>query len=718
MHAHVRGAPSAAAAALALTALLLTSSPAGATPGNGQGPVPADIVVRKVDNLPSDFISGVDVSTVLSEEASGVTYRDTSGRPADLFAVLAASGVNYVRVRVWNDPYDAAGHGYGGGTVDVDRAVEIGRRATAHGLHLLVDFHYSDFWADPSKQQAPKAWAGYTVAQTAAAVGAYTKASLEKFKAAGVDVGMVQVGNETNNGVAGVTGWPAMTQVFAAGSAAVRGVYPKALVALHFTDPEKVGVYANIAAQLAAAHVDYDVFASSYYPYWHGSLSNLTAVLKQVADTYGKKVMVAETSWAYTLADGDGFTNTINPSTATDQYPSTVQGQANEVRDVIQAVANVGTAGIGVFYWEPAWIPVGPPNALQHNIALWQSTGSGWATSYAGSYDKDAAGIAYGGSAWDNQALFDTSGNPLPSLSVFRYVRTGSTAPRAVYTVQAVKVAVDEGAPITLPTSVEVTYNTGAVKSEPVTWSDALSWISGPGTYTIPGHTLSGTPTSATVTVSAPNYVVNPSFEQSDLSMWQLTGTGASIKWTSDASDGHEALAFWLDRPFSFTLSQRITGVPAGAYVLSATGQGGALAAGDTVELGATTSAGTTAAPFALTGWQQWSHPSVPVQVGADGAVTVTVTGALSAGAWGAVDDLRLVKAHPTVDRTALTSLVERAAAVDQATFTPPTAAALADALAVGHVVLEAQSPAADVVDGAVRLLTGALDGLRPLGRA
>ncbi|CAL8976368.1 hypothetical protein CELL_02292 [Cellulomonas sp. T2.31MG-18] len=716
MHARLRGPAWAVATTVTLGVLLLAAAPATADPGNGQGPVPAGIVVRKVDNLPPDFASGVDVSTVLAEEASGVVYRDADGRPTDLFTLLKASGVNYVRVRVWNDPYDTAGHGYGGGTVDIDKAVQIGRRATAAGLHLLVDFHYSDFWADPSKQRAPKAWAGYSVAQTVAAVGAYTAASLQKLKAAGVDVGMVQVGNETNNGVAGVTGWPAMSQVFSAGSAAVRAVFPQALVALHFTNPEKAGFYSTAAAQLAANHVDYDVFASSYYPYWHGTLDNLTAVLKQVADTYGKKVMVAETSWDYTLADGDGFPNTVNASTATDQYPASVQGQANEVRDVIQAVANVGAAGIGVFYWEPAWVPVGPPSALQHNIALWQSTGSGWATSYAGSYDPDAAGIAYGGSAWDNQAMFDATGRALPSLSVFRYVRTGATAPRAVYTVQHVTAAVDEGTPVSLPTTVQVTYNTGAVKAEPVTWSDALQWISGPGTYTIPGSTHSGTQVSATVTVTAPNYVVNPSFEQSDLSMWQLTGTGASIKWTSDASDGHEALAFWAAQPYAFTLTQHVTGVPAGAYTLTATGQGGSLGARDSVLLAATTTAGTTTARFALTGWQQWSHPSVPVQVGADGAVTVTVTGSLSAGAWGAVDDVRLVRAHPTVDRTALKALVDRATAVDQARCTPPTARALQRAIEIGQVVLQAQSPAGDVVDRAQQVLTAALDGVRPLG--
>jgi arabinogalactan endo-1,4-beta-galactosidase len=405
-------------------ALLLAAPPALAADDT---PVAAGVTVAKVPGLASDFITGVDVSSVLSQEASGVVYRDSTGAPADLFDVLAESGVNYVRVRVWNNPYDSAGRGYGGGTVDVTRAVQIGQRATAAGMRVLVDFHYSDFWADPSKQKVPKAWASMTTAQRATAVKTYTTSSLQAFKNAGVDVGMVQIGNETNNAIAGVSGWSGMAQIFKAGSAAVRTVLPSALVAVHFTNPETSGRYATAAANLASYGVDYDVFASSYYPYWHGSLSNLTSVLSQVATTYGKKVMVAETSWAYTLTDGDGHPNTIASASVASQYPISAQGQATAYRDVVQAVANVGSAGIGVFYWEPAWTPVGAPAQLTQNKLKWQTYGSGWATSYAGGYDTDAA-TYYGGSSWDNQALFDGSGYPLASLKVFSYVRTGAVA--------------------------------------------------------------------------------------------------------------------------------------------------------------------------------------------------------------------------------------------------------------------------------------------------
>lgn len=349
-------AAAATAGAVLLTPLLATSASAADDP---TGPVDAGIVVDKVDGLPADFINGVDISSILALEESGVTFRDWDGQAADVFDVLESADVNYVRVRVWNDPFDAQGNGYGGGDNDIAAAVEIGERAKAHGMKLLVDFHYSDFWADPAKQKAPKAWSAMTVAQKAAATEEYTADALTQLKDAGVDVGMVQVGNETNNGVAGVTGWAGMSQIFSAGSSAVREVYPDALVAVHFTNPERAGSYASIAKQLDTYGVDYDVFASSYYPFWHGSLSNLTTVLDQVATTYDKQVMVAETSWNYTLEDGDGHENTIKPSSGFTQYPSSVQGQATAVRDVMQAVTDVGPAGIGVFYWEPAWLPVG-----------------------------------------------------------------------------------------------------------------------------------------------------------------------------------------------------------------------------------------------------------------------------------------------------------------------------------------------------------------------
>lgn len=705
------------AACVAAGSLLIVAAPAaGAAAATEDGPVEAGIVVQKVDGMAADFRRGVDVSSVLSLEESGVVFRDASGRPADLFEVLADSGVTDVRVRVWNDPYDAEGHGYGGGTVDVDRAVQIGERATAAGLGVLVDFHYSDFWADPGKQTAPKAWSEMTVEQKADAVGEYTEQSLQDFEAAGVDVTMVQVGNETNNRVADVTGWDGMAQIFSAGSAAVRTVLPDALVALHFTNPETTGRYAGYAAELAARDVDYDVFASSYYPFWHGTLANLTSVLGDVATTYDKRVMVAETSWAYTLEDGDGHDNTVRAgqNDANLAYPVSVQGQANEVRDVMQAVADVPDgAGVGVFYWEPAWLPVGPPTQLEENRALWEEHGSGWASSYAGEYEEDAA-TWYGGSSWDNQALFDVEGEPLESLNVFRYVTTGSTAPLAVYRVTPLTLAVDEGDDVVLPATVQVTYNDGSTADVAVEWNDSVDWIRGPGTYRISGTTADGGTATATVTVADANFVTDGSFESWG-SGWTIDWSTANVKESSgDAHSGSKALNFWAAADYTEVVTQQVTGLEPGTYTLSAWAHGGDAATSD-LTVSATTSEGTFSAPFTLQGWAQWQHPVVDeVVVGEDGVATVSVGGAVAGGGWYWVDDVVLEPHREVVvtDTADLRAAITAAAGVQRARYTASSVAALDLAVETGRVVLAGALATQADVGAAADLVEAAIDAL------
>lgn len=703
-----------AGAAITTLALVGLVAPAASA---ADGPVEAGITVPKVENLPDDFINGVDVSSVLSLEESGVVFRDDDGQRADLFDVLKEHGITDVRVRVWNDPYDADGHGYGGGDVDVARAVEIGERATAAGLGVLVDFHYSDFWADPGKQKAPKAWQSLSVADKATAVEAYTTDALEQFADAGVDVEMVQVGNETNNGVAGVTGWANMAQVFSAGSAAVRDVFPDALVALHFTNPETAGRYAGYAANLKSAGVDYDVFASSYYPYWHGSLTNLTSVLKNVADTYGKKVMVAETSWAYTLDDGDGHGNTIDlPSEAT-QYPVSVQGQASAVRDVIQAVANVGAAGLGVFYWEPAWLPVGTPDQLEQNKVLWERDGSGWASSYAGEYDPDDAGEWYGGSAWDNQALFAFDGTPLESLNVFAYARTGAVAPREVTSVENPTVTIDNGDDITLPATVTVTYNDGSTEQEAVTWAETAQYISGPGTYSIAGVTASGRATTATVTVLSVNVLRNPGFEDADTTMWTTTGSGLTLRATDDPRTGTRSAHFYSGSAYTVTLSQQVTGLAAGTYTASAALQGDGENASSIAKITLQSGSQTADASFELNGWKAWSTPVTDaVTVAANGTATVTITLSLPAGAWGTIDDVVLTRAVAGADTTELAAAVAQAKALDRDVVTAASLQGLDAALAIADVVLASAAPAADKVAAATARLADAWAALELVG--
>lgn len=619
--------------------------------GDVSQPVQADIFVQKVDGLSGDFIKGADVSSMIALEKSGVVFRDAQGAPKDLFASLKEAGVNYVRVRVWNDPFTADGKGYGGGDNDLAAAIQIGKRATANGMKLLVDFHYSDFWADPAKQHTPKAWQGYTVDQKGEALYDFTKSSLEAMKAQQIDIGMVQVGNETNGAFVGEKDWDSMGKLFNKGSSAVRAVDPSILVALHFTNPETPGRYADYAQQLKQRNVDYDVFASSYYPFWHGTLSNLTSVLKQVADFSGKKVMVAETSYAYTAEDGDGHGNTApKDSGQTLDYPISVQGQATSVRNVIDAVAKVGSAGIGVFYWEPAWLPVGPASNLEENKKLWERDGSGWAASYANEYDPDDAGKWYGGSAVDNQALFAFDGRPLPSLNVFKYVDTGAVAPLKVDTIRPVNVTVNAGDPVSLPTVVDAVYNDGSTAALNVTWDQTAlrqAIATGSGIHTITGAVEGGYAAQATLTIRLANLLLNGSFEDANRGMWKIVypeGVDAHTDYQNKAGDaktGQYSLHFYSAQGVDFRVEQTVTGLKPGYYRLAMAIQGGDVTQGD-MKLLATSGGKTLEAVTGVKGWVQWNEPSISEIRVEDGKLTASASIRANAGAWGTLDDFYL----------------------------------------------------------------------------
>lgn len=383
----------------------------------------AVVQIDPILGISDDFIRGMDASSVLVLENSGVTYYDYEGKEQDVFKTLAESGVNYIRLRVWNDPFDENGNGYGGGNNDVATAVELGKRATQYGMKVCIDFHYSDFWADPKRQHAPKAWEGMTAEEKSDALYTFTTESLIQLLDAGVDVGMVQIGNEINNGMSGETEVPAVMKLLESGSRAVREIaenYGKEIqIAVHYTNIENNAQINDKVSDLAEYEIDYDIFALSYYPFWDGTNENMQKVAKSIQENYEKKVMIAETSYCYTSEDGDGAGNSLlGTYDLVNGYPATVQGQASMIRDICAAANEAGV--IGIFYWEGTWIPVGKPS--ENNSLVWEEFGSGWASSFAGDYDPADAGLYYGGCSWDNQAMFDFNGYPLDSLKVFQYI--------------------------------------------------------------------------------------------------------------------------------------------------------------------------------------------------------------------------------------------------------------------------------------------------------
>ena len=619
-----------------------------------EGPEESTIFVEPVDGISDDFYRGMDASAVLALENSGVKYYNFDGEEQDVFMTLAQAGVNYIRLRVWNDPYDENGNSYGGGNNDVATAIALGQRATKYGMKVCIDFHYSDFWADPKKQFVPKAWEGMDIEEKSDALYNFTLESLTQLLDAGVDVGMVQIGNEINNGMSGETDVANVRKLLTAGSKAVREAAANSgkeiLVAVHYTNIDDMKKLDTLLTGLQVKEIDYDIVGLSFYPYWHGTIEDLKNAIIHIRDTYGKKVYVAENAYCYTAEDGDGSANSVEGTDdLAEGYSASVQGQANEVRDVCAAASEAGAEG--VFYWEGTWIPVGPADA--DNSDLWEKYGSGWASSYASGYDPKDAGQYYGGCSWDNQAMFDFTGHPLASLNVFKYLKYGATAPLAVDSIPAVTVACNIGTDPELPDTVSVIYNDRSEAQVPVIWNTddvaAIDTENG-GNFTVSGTLEDGTEVTAAVTVDRINYVQNPSFEDSDTSMWTVNYSGETdptdyqVK-AADAHSGEVAFHFWSgSADMDFSIEQSFTDLEPGTYELSAFSQGGDLSDDASTELYALVDGRELTAPFKLTTYAEWQNPAIPEIKVTDGSLTIGVRYKCNVNSWGTLDDVTLYK--------------------------------------------------------------------------
>lgn len=619
-----------------------------------EGPEESTIFVKPVDGISDDFYRGMDASAVLALENSGVKYYNFDGKEQDVFMTLAQAGVNYIRLRVWNDPYDENGNGYGGGNNDVATAIVLGQRATKYGMKVCIDFHYSDFWADPKKQFVPKAWEGMDIEEKSDALYNFTLESLTQLLDAGVNVGMVQIGNEINNGMSGETDVANVRKLLTAGSKAVREAAANSgkeiLVAVHYTNIDDMKKLDTLLTGLQVKEIDYDIVGLSFYPYWHGTIEDLKNAIIHIRDTYGKKVYVAENAYCYTAEDGDGSANSVEGTDdLAEGYSASVQGQANEVRDVCAAASEAGAEG--VFYWEGTWIPVGPADA--DNSDLWEKYGSGWASSYASGYDPKDAGQYYGGCSWDNQAMFDFTGHPLASLNVFKYLKYGATAPLAVDSIPAVTVACNIGTDPELPDTVSVIYNDRSEAQVPVIWNTddvaAIDTENG-GNFTVSGTLEDGTEVTAAVTVDRINYVQNPSFEDSDTSMWTVNYSGETdptdyqVK-AADAHSGEVAFHFWSgSADMDFSIEQSFTDLEPGTYELSAFSQGGDLSDDAYMDLYALVNGRELTAPFKLTTYADWQNPAIPEIKVTDGSLTIGVRYKCNVNSWGTLDDVTLYK--------------------------------------------------------------------------
>lgn len=564
-------------------------------------PEDSDVYVEAVPDISDDFIRGMDLSSVLVEEKSGVKFYNFKGEEQDVFKTFAEAGGNYARLRVWNDPYDEAGNGYGGGNNDIDTAIELGKRATEYGMKVNIDFHYSDFWADPKRQNVPKAWEGMDIEEKSDALYDYTKESLTKLIDAGVDVSMVQIGNEINYGMAGETSSENVITLLKSGSKAVREIsqkYNKDIkIVVHYTRISEPSKLYQLVENLEETKLDYDMIGLSYYPFWDGTMSNMQTVVSTIKEKYKKDVIIAETSYYYyTSEDGDGFDNSLTGTNdIVDGYPASVQGQTSMVRDTIAAANEAGA--LGMFYWEGAWLPVG--KADEDNSAIWEKYGSGWASSYASDYDPEDAGLYYGGCSWDNQAFFDFEGKPLASINLWKYLKYGTTLESAT------------------------DYDPDAKPKEEEKAIDLSQYE---------------------------NLVVNPGFEENDNSMWKVSFEGKEnptdfFNNPADAYSGDMSFHFFsATSDMDFSIQQEFENLEPGTYYITAYSQGGDSNDDSTFELYAITSEGEIAEPFELTTYIDWKNPTIDAIKVTDGKLTIGVRIKTNATSWGTVDDFGLYR--------------------------------------------------------------------------
>ena len=617
---------------------------------------PAAVTVQPVKDLRADFIMGADVSMLDQLERNGGRFYDLNGERQDALQILKENGVNWIRLRLWHTPVNDGdviengrtlsrrGDPKGGGNNDLAATIRLAKRAKAQGLKFLLDIHYSDFWVDPEKQDKPAAWRKLKGAELEHEVHRYTAQVMAALRSADVFPDMVQVGNELNGGMLWPDGktWQAnandkiggdagFVALISQGIRAVREADPKrgtgerVKVAVHLANGGDNKLYRRVFDLFTQRGVDYDVIGLSFYPYYHGTIDDLRTNIDEISARYGKEVAVLETAYAYTTSDGDGWPNLFNAEMQkSGGYKASVQGQASMVRDVIDAVAQVpGGRGLGIFYWEPDWIP---------------APRSGWRTGE--------------GNGWDNQAMFDFNGRALPSLAVFKRVREAGT-PQDVPQILArepMKLNAFVGELWAPPEMVTLPFSDDAQRPVFVQWEDvAADKLAAPGHFSLFGEVVGKSITLVAEVDVTPrrNLVEDSSLEKGSLNGWTVVGEAGVLSNERNPGNAHTGLHsvhYWRGEPFKVELVRTFSGIKDGRYSLKAWAAGGG--GEKRLELFARDcgSGEARTAGMANTGWQKWKQYVITgIQV-SGGSCTVGVAIDGLTGNWGNVDDIEFLR--------------------------------------------------------------------------
>lgn len=308
-------------------------------------------------DLPTAFILGADLSMIEPMEKQGVRYKDAKGKEREVLSLFMENGWTWFRIRLFVNP------GTNGGAIqDLPFALRYAARVKGVGGKLLLDIHYSDTWADPAHQTTPAAWQSLSDAELEKKVEEYTRSVMEAFRAQGTDPDMVKVGNEITPGMLwplgrndSPEGWERLTRYLKAG---IRGLEPRPggkrpAVMIHIDRGGKAEAVKWFFDRLESAGVPWEVMGLSFYPWWHGTLSNLEETLLLAATRYHRPIVVVET--AYPWSEPGRFSKESEKKNL--EFPITPEGQASFMRALIALVKKTPDGlGRGVLDWEAAYV--------------------------------------------------------------------------------------------------------------------------------------------------------------------------------------------------------------------------------------------------------------------------------------------------------------------------------------------------------------------------
>lgn len=431
-----------------------------------------------------EFVKGMDISFLPEEIDRGAIFYDELGNVVEPLQLLKDNGVNSIRLRLWNEPKN---YPESGGYCDLAQTIAFAKKIKEKGMSLFLNFHYSDWWADPGQQRKPKAWENLSFEELEEAVYSFTKSSLETMKSEGVYPEIVQIGNEIRSGMifpeGEVPNYAQLVRLVNSGIRAVRetGKDMGVKIVIHL---DQGGRYYYLRDWFDAAIEhgleDFDIIGLSYYPFWHGTFAEFKSTLEFMVERYQKPVMIAEAAHPWRCTD-QGFVGEQQEKII--GFPATPKAQ----HDVIDLIMNITSSlknemGLGIYYWEPVVLPKGD--------------GGGWS---------------------ENMGIFAEDGKPLDCLKAFRFQRSGADGNRIAKIYEPKEITIKQGMKPQLPEQVKVLYYDGRCILHEVQWDTIDTGVI--GLHNIEGR-IQDMNEKVTITVSVVekldekhNYILNGGFD-------------------------------------------------------------------------------------------------------------------------------------------------------------------------------------------------------------